>query len=115
MTTPNVRSEVLGKVAADFNRANQLTDSPELRKIIRRQSIALKVAVERCAKDGYTTWDTSMVPEVDGKYDPVEAEKWEKAHGHDIRLKCYPEFGCQLLIDPEDLLTEIAKEMGING
>jgi len=21
---------------------------------------------------------------------------WEAAHGHDVRLKCYPEFGCRL-------------------
>ena len=21
---------------------------------------------------------------------------WEAAHGHDVRLKCYPEFGCYL-------------------
>ena len=27
---------------------------------------------------------------------------WEAAHGHDARLKCYPEFGCQLLPTPED-------------
>jgi hypothetical protein len=24
---------------------------------------------------------------------------WERAHGHDARLKCYPEFGC-LVIEP---------------
>ena len=23
--------------------------------------------------------------------------KWEKLHGHDVRLKCYPEFGCQVI------------------
>ena len=22
---------------------------------------------------------------------------WEQAHGHDVRLKCYPELGCQLV------------------
>jgi hypothetical protein len=22
---------------------------------------------------------------------------WEKAHGHDVRLKCYVEFGCQVI------------------
>lgn len=22
---------------------------------------------------------------------------WEEAHGHDVRLKCYSEFGCQVL------------------
>lgn len=74
---------------------------------------ALRKAVEICAPNGYTTWDTSMVPMIDGHYDEAEAKKWELAHGHDIRLKCYPEYGCQLLIDPEDLLTEIAKELQI--
>lgn len=29
-------------------------------------------------------------------------KEWEEAHGHDARLKCYPEFGCQLLHDEED-------------
>ena len=24
-------------------------------------------------------------------------EAWEAAHGHDARLKCYPEFGCQVI------------------
>jgi hypothetical protein len=23
--------------------------------------------------------------------------RWEEAHGHDVRLKCYPEFGCQVI------------------
>lgn len=27
---------------------------------------------------------------------------WEAAHGHDVRLKCYPEFGCQLLHGEEE-------------
>lgn len=22
---------------------------------------------------------------------------WERAHGHDVRLKCYPEFGCLVI------------------
>ena len=22
---------------------------------------------------------------------------WEAAHGHDVRLKCYPEFGCRVI------------------
>jgi hypothetical protein len=24
-------------------------------------------------------------------------QAWEKAHGHDVRLKCYSEFGCQAI------------------
>lgn len=52
----------------------------------------------------------------DSKYEPFDREKWlgvwsngswehpqnipawEAAHGHDIRVKCYPEFGC-LVVD----------------
>ena len=24
-------------------------------------------------------------------------ERWEAAHGHDVRLKCYPEYGCLVI------------------
>ena len=27
----------------------------------------------------------------------VDVAAWEDAHGHDMRLKCYPEFGCQVI------------------
>jgi hypothetical protein len=26
-----------------------------------------------------------------------ELSAWMRAHGHDVRLKCYPEFGCQVI------------------
>ena len=26
-----------------------------------------------------------------------QVEQWEAAHGHDVRLKCYAEFGCQVI------------------
>ena len=26
-----------------------------------------------------------------------ELEAWEQAHGHDVRVKCYPEYGCQAI------------------
>lgn len=36
-------------------------------------------------------------------------EAWEKAHGHDVRLKCYVEFGCQIIAeDNERMEQEIA-------
>lgn len=76
---------------------------------------ALRIVVESCFKDGYTTWDVSMVPLIDGVYDTGEMAKWEKAHGHDIRLKCYPEFCCQLYIDPQDLIELIEKELGVTN
>lgn len=72
---------------------------------------ALRAVVELCSRDGYTTWDKSMVPMIDGVYDKAEAKKWEIAHGHDIRLSCYREFGCQLLLDPEDIIQAIEKEL----
>lgn len=61
-------------------------------------------AVEKITHDdgGYTTWDQDAklgeLPWTDNA-----CREWEKHHGHDPRLKCYPEYGCQLLIDPEDL------------
>jgi hypothetical protein len=29
--------------------------------------------------------------------DTPSLEAWEFAHGHDVRLKCYVEFGCQVI------------------
>ena len=41
---------------------------------------------------------------------------WEAAHGHDVRLKCYPEFGCKLLEPAHERLfaaaRKIVQEMG---
>lgn len=31
---------------------------------------------------------------------------WEEAHGHDARLKCYPEFGCQVLEEEREAELE---------
>ncbi len=37
-------------------------------------------------------------------------DAWEAAHGHDIRLKCYPEFGCQAIEYERDALeAEVAR------
>jgi hypothetical protein len=64
---------------------------------------------ELCSQDGYTTWDDSMVfaPNGFGAHNSEELKKWEAAHGHDIRLKCYAEFGCQLLVDPEEIIRAL--------
>lgn len=51
-----------------------------------------------------------MVSKIDGVYDMTEAKQWEAVHGHDIRVKCYPEHGCLLWIDPEDILQVIEGE-----
>ena len=29
--------------------------------------------------------------------DDPKVQAWEAAHGHDVRVKCYPEFGCQAI------------------
>jgi hypothetical protein len=31
---------------------------------------------------------------------------WEAAHGHDVRLKCYVEFGCQAIENEADMLRD---------
>jgi hypothetical protein len=71
----------------------------------------LRGQVERvralCHSEGYTTWDQGEPPWGD---DVVYA--WEAAHGHDIRTKCYAEFGCQLLVDPVDVLAALAEPTG---
>ena len=72
---------------------------------------ALRAVVELCSSDGYMTWDKSMVSKIDGVYDKAEAKKWEEIHGHDIRLKCYAENECQLLLDPQTIIQAIEKEM----
>lgn len=32
-------------------------------------------------------------------WDPLDEDlaNWERAHGHDVRMKCYAEFGCQVI------------------
>jgi hypothetical protein len=73
---------------------------------------ALRAVVELCIEGGYMPFDKSMLTSTDGiSWDKVEVAKWEEVHGHDIRLKCYPEFGCQLLIDPRDILEAIEEEL----
>lgn len=67
--------------------------------------------IDLCYQDGYTTWDQARVPvDAHGRYDQHEASRWEEAHGHDIRTKCYPEFGCELLVDPADILTLLEED-----
>ena len=36
---------------------------------------------------------------------------WERAHGHDVRLKCLPEFGCQAVIDRAERIEDAAREV----
>lgn len=39
----------------------------------------------------------------------VELEAWEAAHGHDARLKCYPEFGCAVVEEQRERLEAFAR------
>ena len=38
-------------------------------------------------------------------------EQWEQAHGHDVRLKCYPEYGCQAILADYELLEDVIDEI----
>lgn len=35
---------------------------------------------------------------------------WESAHGHDVRTKCYPEYGCQAIGYALDAVEEIVEQ-----
>ncbi len=46
----------------------------------------------------YTPWDQDehLGPPPWSEYDP-HVIAWEAAHGHDVRLKCYAEYGCLVI------------------
>jgi len=56
----------------------------------------------------YSTWDRDKKLG-QPPYDKDALVRWESVHGHDVRLKCFPEFGCQLLLDPEDVIDALAE------
>ena len=75
---------------------------------------ALEAVLAMTTRNGYTTWDShNVLVNTDGTFDKKEAEEWEMAHGHDIRTKCYPEFGCQLWLDPEEIRIAITEALGV--
>jgi hypothetical protein len=39
----------------------------------------------------------TKLPPPPWKSDLPALVEWEAAHGHDVRLKCYPEFGCRVV------------------
>jgi hypothetical protein len=51
------------------------------------------------------------------KHDDPKVIAWEAAHGHDVRSKCYPEFGCQVLPDYEAELERLRHRVqaGLEG
>lgn len=38
-------------------------------------------------------------------------EAWEKGHGHDVRLKCYPEYGCQAIERERERLEDEVRNL----
>lgn len=46
----------------------------------------------------YVPWDQGeKLPPPPWSPDDPDVRAWEQAHGHDVRLKCYVEFGCQVI------------------
>lgn len=43
--------------------------------------------------------------------DDAKVQEWETAHGHDVRLKCYPEFGCAAIEHESDAREERITEL----
>ena len=39
------------------------------------------------------------------QYTPT-LKAWEEAHGHDVRVKCYPEYGCRAIEVERDALLD---------
>ena len=114
MTTPNLHAKVLAKIEENHNAGNfgvPRDSSPYYPAALQNYN-ALKGVVEIIKP--YYEHDIKNVTMVDGVYNKEQAEAWEKVHGHDIRLNCYPEFGCQLLIDPEDLLLTLIEQLGMS-
>lgn len=39
--------------------------------------------------------------------DRQDVQEWEAAHNHDVRLDCYPEFGCVVLEIERQMMQEV--------
>lgn len=121
LTAPTLHAQALARIEEEITRAKEEVryqnsiigiGVQEARRHFQSQLSAwqtLKAVLEKCFVNGYMTWDRDKVPLVNGKYEEEATKKWEAEHGHDIRLKCYPEFGCQLLLDPQELVDLIIK------
>lgn len=59
----------------------------------------------------YRPWDqeSKLGPPPWQPADP-KLQAWQQAHGHDVRLKCYPEFGCLVTADEYDDSVDYAAE-----
>lgn len=48
----------------------------------------------------YRPWDQRKhLGDPPWRPDDPAVREWERVHGHDVRLKCYAEFGCQVIED----------------
>jgi len=64
----------------------------------------------------YRPWDREeKLGKPPWKPDDPQVIAWEAAHGHDVRLKCYPEFGCQPLEAARERLEEAADALVREG
>jgi hypothetical protein len=64
----------------------------------------------------YRPWDQEeKLGEPPWSKDDPKLQAWEAAHGHDVRLKCYPEFGCQALEAEHNRLREFAEWVVATG
>ncbi|KQO98404.1 hypothetical protein [Leifsonia sp. Leaf264] len=63
--------------------------------------IASLIASARGEVDGipteYVAFDRDEKLGTELPYDTDKLAAWEAAHGHDVRTKCYPEFGCYVI------------------
>jgi hypothetical protein len=55
--------------------------------------------VRALVPNGYMTWEQPHL------MNESNIAAWEAVHGHDVRMKCYAEYGCQLLLDPVDAIA----------
>lgn len=56
---------------------------------------------------GYRTWDREDKLGPPPWDDTPELRKWEEVHQHDVRQKCYPEYGCALVEYEEAALIHL--------
>ena len=62
--------------------------------------------------DAYRPYDQAekLGPSPWSTHDP-RLIAWEGAHGHDVRLKCLPEFGCLIVDARTDEIEDAAREV----
>lgn len=105
---PQMSDDVQVYVAGDGGLLETLHVAIRLTAALREANAALDKVRTLCSQNGYTTYDQEKhLGPPPWKHDDPAVQAWEKAHGHDVRLECYPEYGCLLLIDPYDVIAAI--------